>query len=70
MYEAMVVEVEAGDDGSVAVDLAIAAGEHRGEVVRVVDRAPGVDEPLELLGLPATLTVSGGEPTVVFEAGD
>lgn len=70
-YDAIVVEVAEGDDGSVAVELAIAAGEHRGEVVRVVDRRPGdaVGEPLDLLGLPATLTVEGGEPSVTFDAG-
>jgi hypothetical protein len=69
-YDAIVVEVAAGDDGSVAVELAIAAGEHRGEVVRVVDRRPDVgDEPLDLLGLPATLTVEGGEPSVTFDTG-
>jgi len=70
VYDAMVVDVSVGDDGSVAVELAIAAGEHRGEVVRVVDRRPGdaIGEPLDLLGLPATLTVAGGEPSVTFDA--
>jgi hypothetical protein len=67
-YDAIVVDVAEGDDGSVAVELAIAAGEHRGDVVRVVDRRPDLgDEPLDLLGLPATLTVEGGEPSVVFD---
>jgi len=68
-YDAIVVDVTEGDDGSVAVELAIAAGEHRGDVVRVVDRRPDIaDAPLDLLGLPATLTVAGGEPSVTFEA--
>ena len=68
-YDAIVVDVAEGDDGSVAVELAIAAGEHRGDVVRVVDRRPDLGAaPLDLLGLPATLTVEGGEPSVTFEA--
>jgi hypothetical protein len=33
--------------------------------VRVVDRTPEGD-PLERLGLPATLTVAGGEPVLSF----
>lgn len=67
-YDAIVVDVEAGDDGAVAIDLAITAGDHRGDVVRVVDRArSGGGEPLDLLGLPATLAVHGGEPSVTFE---
>jgi anion-transporting ArsA/GET3 family ATPase len=66
-YDAIVVDVEPGGDGTVAIDLAIASGEHRGDVVRVVDHAPE-GEPLELLGLPATLTVEGGEPSVRFDA--
>jgi hypothetical protein len=69
-YDAIVVDVTEGDDGSVAVELAIAAGEHRGDVVRVVDRRPDLGAaPLDLLGLPATLTVEGGEPSVTFEGG-
>ena len=65
-YDAIVVDVEPTDDGAVAVDLAIAGGEHRGDVVRVIDRTPE-GEPLELLGLPATLAVADGEPSVSFE---
>jgi hypothetical protein len=65
-YDAMVVEVEAGEDGGVAFDLAIMAGAHKGEVVRVVDHA-SAGEPLDLLGIPAVLTVAGGEPSVSFE---
>ena len=50
----------------VVVELTVLAGGHKGEVVSV--RATGWSgDPLDLLGLPATITVSGGEPSVVFE---
>jgi hypothetical protein len=65
-YDAIVVDVSSGEGGAVAVDLAIAAGEHRGDVVRVVEQAHDGD-PIELLGVPATLTVVDGEPSVTFE---
>jgi len=65
-YDAVVVDVGPGDDGAVAVDLAIAGGPHRGDVVRVVERDHEGD-PIELLGLPATITVVDGQPSVRFE---
>ena len=65
-YDALVVDATEADDGSVAVDLTIIAGEAKGEVVtlRTTDLA---GDPLDLLGVPATLTVSGGAPSVRFE---
>ncbi len=64
-YDAFVVEVEAiGDD--VRLELAVTAGPFKGQVVAV--RAAGLDrEPAELLGLPATVVVTGGHPTVRVE---
>jgi hypothetical protein len=64
-YDAIVVD--ATDDGdAIAVDLAILAGPRKGEVVTV--RAVGLGrESLELLGIPATIVVTRGEPAVTFE---
>jgi hypothetical protein len=65
-YDAMVVDVREQEDGSVAVDLTIIAGPAKGDVVTL--RAPTLDgDPLELLGIPATIVVSGGEPAVTLE---
>ena len=61
-YDTVVVDAR-GENGTVVLELAIAAGAHRGEVVTVRSRALLAD-PLSLLGLPATLTVAGGEPRV------
>jgi hypothetical protein len=65
-YDALVVDTTTHEDGSVAVDLTIIAGAAKGEVVtlRTTDLA---GDPLDLLGVPATLTVAGGSPSVRFE---
>jgi hypothetical protein len=66
-YEAIVVDADALEDGAIGLELTIIAGAHKGELVTV--RAEGLDrDPLDLLAVPATLTVAGGEPGVVLEA--
>lgn len=65
-YDAIVVDAEAHPEGGVSVSLTILAGHHKGEVVDVrTDTDLG--EPFDLLGIPATLTVTAGEPRVHFE---
>ena len=67
-YDALVVDADEvdGADGVVSVELALSSGPHKGDVVAVRGRFP-VGHPIELLGLPATLTVEGGRPSVVVE---
>jgi hypothetical protein len=65
-YDALVVDAEATEDGTVGVELTIVAGPAKGEVVAL--RASGLaGDPLDLLGVPATITVSDGVPSVRFE---
>ena len=66
-YDALVVDAETADDGWCRVELTILGGAHKGEVVAV--RTGGItdDEALDLLGIPATLVVRSGVPTVTFE---
>lgn len=65
-YDALVVDATRHDDGTVAVDLTIVAGPAKGEVVTL--RARGLaGDGLDLLGVPATITVAGGDPSVRFE---
>ena len=67
-YDALVVDATPEADGSCLVELAIVAGPHKGEVVSF--RAAGLGpQALDLLGVPATLTVAAGAPSVVFEPG-
>ena len=65
-YDALVVDATADDTGGVALELTILAGPHKGEMVTV--HAAGLDrDPLDLLAVPATMTVAGGAPSVALE---
>jgi hypothetical protein len=73
-YDALVVDISEASDtsdsdtggGTVAVELTIIAGPAKGEVVTL--RATGLEgDPLDLLGVPATITVADGAPSVRFE---
>jgi hypothetical protein len=66
-YDVIVVDAEPGEAaGTVLVDLAIAAGDHRGEIVTVTAAGLGRD-PLDLLAVPGTLVVTDGEPDLLLE---
>jgi hypothetical protein len=65
-YDAVVVDVSSDDEGECRVDLALSSGAAKGEVVTV--RARGLrGDPIELLGLPATLVITDGKPRVTFD---
>ena len=65
-YDAFVVDAEdtsEGDEPRHLLELTILSGDHKGELVSVT--AFGLRRSdIDLLGLPATLTVTGGEPSV------
>jgi len=62
-YDVIVVDARDTEDGAIHLDLAVASGVHRGEVVQVLWR--GLRRPaLSLLAMPATLSVAGGVPQV------
>jgi hypothetical protein len=65
-YDAFVVDAEIRDEGAGRVthlELTIIAGDHKGEVVAVAATGMTADE-IDLIGMPATLTVTDGRPTV------
>jgi hypothetical protein len=64
-YDAFVVWAEGDDDGTVAFDLTITSGAHRGDVVTVHGPAPA--DPITLAGLPCTLHVEDGAPRITFD---
>lgn len=69
-YGAVVIDADDSDpSGRTRIELAIASGEHRGAVVTVTASAEDIvrRDPLDLLGLPATITVAGGHPTVTID---
>ena len=69
-YDAFIIDARAGDDAGARVmhiDLTITSGAHKGEVVSV--RARGIDgDEIALIGMPVTLRVDEGNPTVTFES--
>jgi len=81
-YDALVIDAEEADGdaphddrgaggtgprpATVVLELTLVAGPHKGHVVRV--RASGLGRPaLDLLGLPATLHVIDGQPSVALD---
>lgn len=65
-YDALVVDADEAEGGGVSIELTIIAGPAKGEVVTVVGRGMGGD-PLDLLGVPGTLTVTDGTPSLRLE---
>lgn len=70
-YDAFVVDAanatgEPGRPSALRLELTILAGAHKGEVVSMLAAGLGVDE-LDALGMPATLTVRDGQPTVALD---
>jgi len=68
-YDAFVVDAEVRDDGDHRIthlELTIIAGEHKGEVVAVAATGMTADE-IDLIGMPATLTVTDGRPSVTID---
>ena len=69
-YPALVIDVEEGlDDTGTAVvhlELTILTGEHKGDVVAMSAR--GIRGSfIELIGMPATITVVDGDPKVTID---
>ena len=65
-YDVIVVDAGATPDGAMSLELAVLAGPSKGEVISL--RGPaGEADPIDLLGLPATVTVVDGRPTVQLE---
>jgi hypothetical protein len=63
VYDAFVVWAETRDDGAIALDLTITSGARKGDVVSV--RATNTPrDAIDLVGLPCTLHVRAGEPSV------
>lgn len=66
-YDVIVVDAEqTGDEGALRLELTILAGSHKGEVVSLRAAGLGMDE-IAALGLPGTLTVHQGAPTVSLD---
>ena len=65
-YDVFVVDAAALPDGALDLELTILSGDRKGELVTLQARNLGVDE-LEALGMPGTLLVADGAPSLVLE---
>ncbi|WP_436795279.1 hypothetical protein [Actinospongicola halichondriae] len=64
-YDALAFDAETEGD-EITVELTILSGDHKGAVVSLRTTDWHGDE-TDLLGIPATITVADGVPSVVFE---
>ena len=66
-YDVFVLEVVHDPSrASLQIELALVSGRRKGDVVRLRTQELGRD-PLDLLGLPGTLVVSNGQPSLTFD---
>lgn len=65
-YDAFILDA-VDVDGGIHVDVTVVAGEHKGEVVAFVGPTT-LGDSLDLMGMPATLTVIDGLPSLVVDA--
>lgn len=69
-HDALVIDVHDGTDdlgrSTQRLELTVVAGEAKGLVVTIVTGEPLGDE-IALIGMPATITVADGEPSVVID---
>jgi hypothetical protein len=66
-YDAFVIDASQLAEGRMHLELTVLAGDHKGEVVEVAAQGLRGDE-IELLGMPATITVTDGVPHVRIDA--
>ena len=65
-YDVIVIDAEQGADDTLVLELTVTSGSRRGEIVHV--HARGLRRSwVDLLGTPATLTVTDGRPRVTLE---
>lgn len=65
-YDVLVVDATEDDAGTLTMQLTVLGGPHKGEVIAVHVSGLARDA-LDLLAVPATLTVWGGQPSVALE---
>lgn len=68
-HDAFVIDVHDAADGgrrTQRLELTVIAGEAKGSVVAVLVDSPLGDQ-MDLIGMPATITVRGGEPSVTVD---
>jgi hypothetical protein len=65
-YDALVVDATEAEGGAISIELTVVAGPAKGEVVTLLGHGLRAD-PLDLLGVPGTITVTDGTPYLRLE---
>lgn len=65
-YDALVVDATEAEGGAISIELTVIAGPAKGEVVTLLGHGLRAD-PLDLLGVPGTITVTDGTPSLRLE---
>ena len=66
VYDGIVIDAKEIDDQAIHIEVALSSGPRKGEIINVSARHLRHSW-LELLGMPATITVAHGEPHIEFE---
>lgn len=66
-YDAFVLDVDDTDEGGTRLDLTLTTGEHKGRVLSIASRSR-IGDPIDLLGMPATITIAFGSPSVRIDS--
>ena len=62
-YDGFIIDVDELAEAMVRLDITILGGERKGDVIEIAVANLAAD-PLDLIGMPVTITVTGGHPTV------
>ena len=66
-YDVFIVDAdETSTDDTLRLSVTIVGGDHKSDVVDLTATGLGVDA-IDAMGMPGTLTVSGGEPTLEID---
>jgi hypothetical protein len=66
-YDVFIVDADEADTGdALRLCVTIVGGDHKGDVVDLTATGLGVDA-IEAMGMPGTLTVAGGAPTLEID---
>ena len=62
-YDGFIIDVDGSPEAVLHLDITILGGERKGDVIAVA--ATNLDaDPLDLIGMPVPITVTGGHPVV------
>lgn len=65
-YDAFIIDAHDTAEGATRVDLTITTGDHKGQALSLAS-STSLGDPVDLLGMPATITVAFGTPSIQID---